>query len=124
MYQRCILILSIVFLNSRVIAFGQDVTILICNKSGFDLDSLTFGEVTLGRVKKDSVVAKTIDKITLIGGSLPFDHAVALINGIVSNKPPLGCSTKTIEVTSGSFAIDLIAVQVDNTIDLRWSRRK
>ena len=64
-----------------VLNIGQDLQIAIFNKTGYDLDSVSFGLVYVGIIKKDSTVFRAgIEVITMQGG-VPLHRPIGIIEG-------------------------------------------
>jgi hypothetical protein len=101
---------------------GQDIDIKVFNKSGYDLDSVSFDHFYLGRISKDSsVFLFGIDEITL-QGDVPLHRPTGIIEG---KKRPFNlkpCSTKSKKMKSGSYAFDLFIYEKENEYRLYWKK--
>jgi hypothetical protein len=101
-------------------AHGQKIKIHIYNKTGHDLDSVTWDGHYLGHIQKDSAFVFTgIDEF-ITQSMVPFVVPSALVNGRKAVLQKAKCSTKTKLVKSGVFYFDLLLWDGANGLRLYW----
>ena len=103
---------------------GQNIQIKVFNKTGYDLDSVSFEHVYLGSIRKDSSVFLTnINEITM-HGNVPLYRP----NGSINNqKKPFNfkpCSTKSKKIKAGSYSFDLFIYETKNEFRLYWKKHE
>ena len=103
---------------------GQNVDIQVFNKTGYDLDSVLFGDFYLGKLNKDSTAFLSgIDEITM-QGDVPLNRPFGLIEG---KKRPFNltpCGTKSKKKKEGSYAFDLFIYETGNEYRLYWKKHE
>lgn len=103
---------------------GQSINIQVFNKTGYDLDSVSFDHFYLGKISKDSTVfISGISEITMQG-----DVPLYLPFGIIKEKKrPFNltkCGTKSKKKKAGSFAFDLFIYETGNEYRLYWKKHE
>jgi len=104
--------------------FGQKINIAVFNKTGYDLDSVSFDGIQLGKITKDSsVLLSDIDEIT-VQGHLPLHRPFGIIEG---KKRPFNlspCSTRSKKKKSGNYAFDIYIYETKNEYRLYWKKHE
>jgi hypothetical protein len=102
------------------LTIGQKVEIKIFNKTGYDLDSVSFDHFHLGKILKDSTVLfSDIDQI-IFHGDIPLHRPFGIIEG--KNRPTnlAPCATKSKKKNAGSYAFDILLYEQGNEYRLYW----
>lgn len=106
------------------LAMGQHIQIKIFNKTGYDLDSVSFGHFYLGNIKRDSsVFLAGIEEITM-QGEVPLNRPFGIIE---DKKRPLNlksCATKSKKSKEGSYAFDIFLFETGNEYRLYWKKHE
>jgi len=91
-------------------AFGQNVCVTLYNTTGYDMDSVYFAGIRIGKMAKDdSVTLKDLKEITMIGiGNSTLESATGVIKGKNIEPPELGCGTGSYTVNSGDYKFYLV----------------
>jgi len=104
--------------------FGQNIQIEVFNKTGYNLDSVSFHHFYLGKIIKDSTFFLSgIDEITM-QGDVPLNRPFGLIEG---KKRPFNltpCGTKSKKKKEGSYAFDLFIYETGNEYRLYWKKHE
>ena len=104
--------------------FGQNIQIEVFNKTGYNLDSVSFHHFYLGKIIKDSTFFLSgIDEITM-QGDVPLNRPFGLIEG---KKRPFNltpCGTKSKKRKEGSYAFDLFIYETGNEYRLYWKKHE
>ncbi|MFO0359956.1 MAG: hypothetical protein ACK50N_05620 [Flavobacteriales bacterium] len=104
--------------------FGQNIQIEVFNKTGYNLDSVSFHHFYLGKIIKDSTFFLSgIDEITM-QGDVPLNQPFGLIEG---KKRPFNltpCGTKSKKRKEGSYAFDLFIYETGNEYRLYWKKHE
>jgi hypothetical protein len=118
-----ILQLAILMLTPAL-TIGQNIQIEVFNKTGYDLDSVSFDHFYLGMISKDSTVSLSgIDVITM-HGDVPLNRPFGIIEG---KKRPFNltpCGTKSKKKNAGSYAFDLFIYETGNEYRLYWKKHE
>jgi hypothetical protein len=104
--------------------FGQNIKLTVFNKTGYNLDSVSFGRFQLGKINKDSCVfLSDIDEI-IIQGDVPLHRPFGIIKGKrrLFNLSP--CSTKSTKKKSGSYAFDIYIYETKKEYRLYWKKHE
>jgi hypothetical protein len=103
---------------------GQNIHVKVFNKTGYDLDSVSFDHFYLGNISRDSTVfISGIDEITM-QGDVPLNRPFGLIEG---KKRPFNltpCGTKSKKKKEGSYAFDLFIYETGNEYRLYWKKHE
>ena len=106
------------------LTIGQNIHIKVFNKTGYDLDSVSFDHFYLGKISKDSTVfISNIIEITM-QGDVPLHRPFGIIEG---KKRPFNlapCSTKSKKKKAGSYAFDLFIFETGNEYRLYWKKHE
>ena len=103
---------------------GQNIQIKVFNKTGYDLDSVLFGDFYLGKLNKDSTVFLSgIDEITM-QGDVPLNQPFGLIEGKKRHFNLTPCGTKSKKKKEGSYAFDLFIYETGNEYRLYWKKHE
>jgi hypothetical protein len=106
------------------LTIGQNVHIKVFNKTGYDLDSVSFDHFYLGRISKDSTVFLSgIDEITL-QGDIPLHRPFGIIEGKKRPFKMTPCGTKSKKKKAGSYAFDLFIYETGNEHRLYWKKHE
>lgn len=99
---------------------AQNIQIEVFNKTGYTLDSVSFENYYLGKIRKDSsVFISGIDEFS-IQGDVPLNRPFGIIEG---KKRPLNlksCATKSKKKKSGNYAFDIFIHERGNEYRLYW----
>ena len=105
-------------------SIGQNILIKVFNKTGYNLDSVSFGHFYLGKISKDSTVFLSgIDEITM-QGDVPLNRPFGLIEG---KKRPFNltpCGTKSKKKKEGSYVFDIFINETGNEYWLYWKKHE
>jgi|GEM_PF-2322655 hypothetical protein len=90
--------------------FGQNVSVTLYNTTGYDMDSVYFAGIRIGKMAKDDSATLTgLKEITMIGiGNSTLESATGIIKGKNMALPELGCGTGSYTVNSGSYKFYLV----------------
>jgi len=103
---------------------GQNINIQVFNKTGYDLDSVSFDHFYLGKISKDSTVfISGISEITM-HGDVPLLRPFGIIKG---KKRPVNlkeCGTKSKKKKSGIYAYDILINESENQYQLYWKKHE
>lgn len=121
-YKYYILFILLNALPSLLI--GQNVEIKIFNKTGYNLDSVSFDHFYLGTIGKDSCVFRSdIDEITL-QGDVPLHRPFGIIEGKIRPINLSPCGTKSKKKKVGRFEFDLFIYETGNEYRLYWKKHE
>ena len=102
------------------LTIGQNINIKVFNKTGYDLDSVSFYHFYLGKISKDSTVfLSDIDEITM-HGDVPLHRPFGIIEEKERPFNLTPCGTKSNKKQSGSYAFDLFIYETGNKYQLYW----
>lgn len=62
-------------------SIGQNIQIKVFNKSGYDLDSVSFDHFYLGKINKDSTVFLSGINELIMQGDIPLHRPFGIIKG-------------------------------------------
>ena len=103
---------------------GQNINLVVFNKTGYNLDSVSFNRIELGNITKDSsVVFSNINEITLLG-DVPLHLPFGIIEG---KKRPLNltpCGTKSKKKKEGIFVFDILIYETEGEYRLYWRKHE
>ncbi|MCF8409426.1 MAG: hypothetical protein K9G36_10690 [Crocinitomicaceae bacterium] len=103
---------------------GQNINLVVFNKTGYNLDSVSFNHIELGNITKDSsVVFSNINEITLLG-DVPLHLPFGIIRG---KKRPLNltpCGTKSKKKKEGIFMFDILIYETEGEYRLYWRKHE
>ena len=103
---------------------GQNINLVVFNKTGYNLDSVSFNHIELGNITKDSsVVFSNINEITLLG-DVPLHLPFGIIEG---KKRPLNltpCGTKSKKKKEGIFVFDILIYETEGEYRLYWRKHE
>lgn len=103
---------------------GQNINLVVFNKTGYNLDSVSFNRIELGNITKDSsVVFSNINEITLLG-DVPLHIPFGIIEG---KKRPLNltpCGTKSKKKKEGIFVFDILIYETEGEYRLYWRKHE
>jgi hypothetical protein len=103
---------------------GQNIQVKVFNKTGYDLDSVSFDHFYLGKISRDSTVfISNIIEITM-QGDVPLHRPFGIIEG--KNRPfnLAPCSTKSKKKKAGMYAFDLFIYETGNEYRLYWKKHE
>jgi hypothetical protein len=105
-------------------SIAQNIKITVFNKTGYNLDSVSFDHFYLGKISKDSTVfISGISEITM-QGDVPLYRPFGIIK---EKKRPFNltkCGTKSKKMKAGSFAFDLFIYETGNEYRLYWKKHE
>ena len=105
-------------------SLGQNIKVIVFNKTGYALDSVSFHQNYLGNIPKDSaVVLSNLNDIVLLG-DVPVPRPVGCLDG--QNRPLnlLECGTKSKKKKEGVFMFDLLIYETGNEYRLYWRKHE
>ena len=115
------LVFSLLFPSGLI---GQNINLVVFNKTGYNLDSVSFNQIELGNITKDSsVVFSNINEITLLG-DVPLHLPFGIIEG---KKRPLNltpCGTKSNKKKEGIFMFDILIYEYGGEYRLYWRKHE
>ena len=115
------LVFSLLFPSGLI---GQNINLVVFNKTGYNLDSVSFNRIELGNITKDSsVVFSNINEITLLG-DVPLHIPFGIIEG---KKRPLNltpCGTKSKKKKEGIFVFDILIYETEGEYRLYWRKHE
>ncbi len=106
------------------LTIGQNIHIKVLNKTGYDLDSVTFDHFYLGKLSKDSTVFLSGIDIITMHGDVPLNRPFGIIEG---KKRPFNltpCGTKSKKKKEGSYAFDIFINETGNEYLLYWKKHE
>ncbi len=105
-------------------SFSQNLGIEVFNKTGYNLDSVSFYNIKIGNITQDSSVVHTdLDEITFLG-DLPLHLPFGLIEG---KKRPMNltpCGTKSKKKKEGFYQFDILIYEIENEYRLYWKKHE
>ena len=107
-----------------LMTIGQNINIQVFNKTGYDLDSVSFNHFYLGNISRDSTVfISNIIEITM-QGDVPLHRPFGIIEG--KNRPLnlAPCGTKSKKKKAGIYAFDLFICETGNEYRLYWKKHE
>ena len=123
--KKVILFILILFLSQ--IIYGQNLRIKLNNKTGFDLDSVSFGEKYYGVIKKDSsIIIFDCTEIKFVDGEYAGRRKGMIIGKVKAERQISRCGTHTSEKveTKGYFEFNISLYTAPSGYRLMWSERK
>lgn len=103
---------------------GQSINIQVFNKTGYDLDSVSFDNFYLGKISKDSTVfISGISEITM-HGDVPLIRPFGIIKGKKRPAYLKECGTKSKKKKSGIYAYDILINEPENQYQLYWKKHE
>ena len=106
------------------LTIGQNIQIKVFNKTGYDLDSVSFDHFYLGMISKDcTVFLSGIDVITM-QGDVPLQRPFGIIEGKIRPFNLTPCGTKSEKKKAGSYAFDLCIYETGNEYRLYWKKHE
>jgi hypothetical protein len=106
------------------LTIGQNIQIKVFNKTGYDLDSVSFDHFYLGKITKDSsAIVSGIDEI-IMHADVPLHRPFGIIE---EKKRPFKltpCGTKSKKKKSGSYAFDVFINETGNEYLLYWKKHE
>lgn len=106
------------------LAIGQNIAIKVFNKTGYDLDSVTFHQLYLGELCKDSsVFISGIAEMTM-QGDVPLHRPFGIIEDKKSPHNLSECATKSRKVKEGSYAFDVFINDRGYDYLLYWKKHE
>ena len=103
-------------------AIGQNIKVVIFNKTGFNLDSVSFNRIYLGNIPKDStVVLSNLSEITM-QGDVPLHLPFGIIEGKKRPVNLLVCATKSKKKKDGIYMFDILIYERENEYRLYWRK--
>ena len=107
-----------------LLTIGQNIQIKVFNKTGYNLDSVSFDHFYLGKISKDSTFfISSINEITM-HGDVPLLRPFGIIKG---KKRPVNlkeCGTKSKKKKSGIYAYDILINESENQYLLYWKKHE
>ena len=115
------LVFSLLFPSGLI---GQNINLVVFNKTGYNLDSVSFNHIQLGNITKDSsVIFSNINEIIMLG-----DVPLHLPFGIIEEKKrPLKltpCGTKSKKKKEGLFVFDILIYETEGEYRLYWRKHE
>ena len=105
-------------------SIAQNIKITVFNKTGYNLDSVSFDHFYLGKISKDSTVfISGISEITM-HGDVPLLRPFGIIKG---KKRPVNlkeCGTKSKKKKLGIYAFDILINESENQYLLYWKKHE
>lgn len=109
-------------LLTTTLALGQHINIKVYNKTGYEIDSVTFDQIQLGNLKKDTVVfIYSINELTM-QGDVPLNRPFGIIEGKKRPTQLKPCSTKSKKKKTGAYAFDICLYETDSYYRLYWKK--
>jgi hypothetical protein len=106
------------------LSFCQNLGIEVFNKTGYNLDSVSFCKIEIGNITQDSSVVLTdLDEITFLG-DLPLHLPFGLIEG---KKRPMNltpCGTKSKKKKEGFYQFDILIYEYGGEYRLYWRKHE
>jgi hypothetical protein len=103
---------------------GQNINLVVFNKTGYNLDSISFCKIEIGNITQDSSVVLTdLDEITFLG-DLPLHLPFGLIEG---KKRPMNltpCGTKSKKKKEGFYQFDILIYEYGGEYRLYWRKHE
>ena len=97
---------------STHIAAGQNLTVKLYNKTGYDIDSLIVGSTFVGRILKDNATAFLKFPNFYFDSGYPYEKLKGIIQGeSLSQLNWSWCATEHYTKTEGIFTFDLVVVK-------------
>jgi len=113
-----------IFLLIPSLTIGKNIQIKIFNKTGYNLDSVSFDNFYLGKISKDSLVILSSIKEITMHGDVPLNRPFGLIEG---KKRPFNltpCGTRSKKRKDGSYAVDMLIFETGNDYRLYWKKHE
>lgn len=104
-------------------AIGQNIKVVIFNKTGFNLDSVSFNRIYLGNIPKDSTVVLSNLSEIIMQGDVPLHLPFGIIEGKKRPVNLLVCATKSNKKKDGIYMFDILLYERDNEYRLYWRKQ-
>lgn len=108
------------FFHFPFFSFAQDIKIIIHNRTGYDLDSLSLGRHHLGRLLKDSSVCYNAFRELHLHAGVPLLRPYGLISGKLPPSRTTPCGTKSRKAKPGLYEFDIMFFEDRNGYRLYW----
>jgi hypothetical protein len=119
-----VILYSAIIVFSSSLTFGQNITVITFNKTGYDLDSVSFYNNFLGDIPKDSsVVLSSLNEIVM-QGDVPLHRPFGSIDEKMRPLNLLECGTKSMEKYEGVFMFDILIYEIGNEYRLYWRKHE
>lgn len=105
-------------------AHAQSVEIAVYNQTGYDLDSVSFGQVQLGRIPQEGVLHKVLPDGIFMQGDVPLNAPAAAAAGKPKREGPGPCGTKSRKEITGRYAFDLRIYEADGAHRFYWVKHE
>ena len=105
-------------------SLAQITEITVYNKTGYDIDSVSFQNIGFGKIIKDSSSSLADIKQIYMLGELPMLRPTGIISGKKRHINMKECGTKSRLVKSGTFAFDICIYEIENEYRLYWRKHQ
>ena len=106
------------------LTIGQNIHIKVYNKTGYNLDSVSFHHFYLGKISKDSAVSLFGINEIIMQGAVPLSRPFAIIEDKKRPYKLKSCATKSMKKKSGSYAFDIFINERGNDYWLYWKKHE
>lgn len=103
---------------------SQSLKVQVFNKTGYDLNAVSFGPDALGSILKDSAVVMDSIAELILQGDVPLFRPYGILAGRELPAPPKPCSTHARKVQSGNYVWDIRMYASDNGWRLYWQQHQ
>ncbi len=119
-----VILYSVIIVFSSSLTFGQNISVITFNKTGYDLDSVSFNHQYLGDIPKDSsLVLSNLNEIVM-QGDVPLHRPFGSIDGKIRPLNLLECGTKSMKKYEGVFMFDILIYETGNEYRLYWRKHE
>ena len=106
------------------LSIGQNIKIKVFNKTGYNLDSVSFNHFYLGKISKDSTVFFSDIKEITMQGDIPLHRPFGIIEDKKRPHNLTKCGTKSRKVKAGRYAFDIFIYETGNEYRLYWKKHE
>jgi hypothetical protein len=119
-----VILFSAIIVFSSSLTFGQNIMVIAFNKTGYNLDSVSFNHHYLGDISKDSsLVLSSLNEIVM-QGDVPLHRPFGSIDGKIRPLNLLECGTKSMKKYEGVFMFDILIYETGNEYRLYWRKHE
>ena len=123
--KKVILFIPLLFLTQ--IICGQNLRIKLNNRTGFDLDSVSFGDKYFGVIKKDSsIIFFDCPEIKFVDGEYAGKRTGVIVGKVKAERQIIRCGTHTSEKVEpkGDFEFNISLYTAPSGYRLLWNKYK
>jgi hypothetical protein len=103
---------------------AQNINLTVFNKTGYDLDSVSFHHYNLGKIgKEDTIFLSDLNELVM-QGNVPLHRPFGIIQGKKRPNNLKPCGTKSRKEKAGSYAFDLLIYENGEEYRFYWQKHE